>query len=93
MLPKSLLSHDLLLLRNRFQRLVLRLRLVCAINHDHVLPEPVVSGQVFMVRPRRHVVDDRLREIVADKAAFALNFTVGDLAGVEDFFCRRGPCL
>jgi hypothetical protein len=67
------LPHNLLLLRNRLQRLILALRFLLANNSDEVCVVAILLRFVLVLRPRRHVLEDFLREGVADAAAgFAL---------------------
>ena len=85
MLLKNPLPNNLLLLRNRLQRLVLRLRLHTATNNDAVLGVALFCGHELVVRPRRHVLGEFLCESVADDGAvFALDGVGLVVAALDD---------
>jgi hypothetical protein len=87
-----MLLNNLLLLRNRLQRLVLALRFLRTDNSDQILAVSVLLRFVLVLRPRPHVLKDVVRENIADAAAgFALvvavfvDAAVLVIAGVGDF--------
>lgn len=64
-----MIIDNFLLLRNSLQRLILRIHVLLAYHNDKVLVSLGLPGEVLVVRPLRHALEDLLREVVADVAA------------------------
>jgi len=87
-----MLLHNLLLLRNRLQRLILALRFLLTDNSNQILAVSVLLRFILVLRPHPYVLKDVVRENVADAAAgFAfvvalfVDAAVLFVAGVGDF--------
>jgi hypothetical protein len=63
------LPHNLLLLRNRLQRLILVLRFLLANNSNEGFVVAILLRFVLVLRPRRHVLEEFFGQVVADAAA------------------------